>query len=84
MLFCKQLIVRDMQKISVPTTVVFVNHWLSRLYKNKGVKNTLKIIRDNPGITVPQIAARLDKNDATIERHIRILRQRDYKTSKGL
>jgi predicted HTH transcriptional regulator len=50
---------------------------------NEGVKNTLKIIRDNPGITVPQIAARLDKSDATIERHIRILRQKELIKHQG-
>jgi predicted transcriptional regulator len=38
---------------------------------------------DNPGITVPQIAARLDKSDATIERHIRILRQKELIKHQG-
>ena len=50
---------------------------------NEGVKKTLETIRNTPGITVPQIATKSGKSDATIERHIRILRQKGLIRHEG-
>ena len=50
---------------------------------NECIKNTLEIIRNNPRVTVPQIAAKSGKSGATIERHIRILRQKELIKHEG-
>ena len=50
---------------------------------NDSVKTILEIIKNNPGIKVPQIASLSGKSIPTINRHIRILRQKELIKHQG-
>jgi len=54
---------------------------------NEGVNNTVletyNLIKSNPGINTPRIVSLTGKADATIERHIAVLRQKHMIEHRG-
>ena len=50
---------------------------------NKAVIETYTLIKNNPGINTPQIVSLTGKGDATIERHIAVLKKKQMIEHRG-